>query len=92
MSNIKLESQWIHLCPLVLNLLDFTLQIFWLKLKYLWFDEAILLNQDGTVSEGSGENLFMIQNDKLITPAETDNVLLGITRDSAIELATKEIG
>ena len=56
------------------------------------FDEAILLNQDGTVSEGSGENLFMIQNDKLITPTETDNALLGITRDSVIELVTKEIG
>ena len=38
------------------------------------------------------KNLFMIQNDKLITPAETDNALLGITRDSVIELATKEIG
>ncbi|MFL2665223.1 MAG: branched-chain amino acid transaminase [Dehalococcoidia bacterium] len=56
------------------------------------FDEAILLNQDGTVSEGSGENLFMIQKNKLVTPAETDNALLGITRDSVIELATKEIG
>ena len=56
------------------------------------FDEAILLNFDGTVSEGSGENLFMIKNDEIITPTETDNCLLGITRDSIIEIAEKELG
>lgn len=56
------------------------------------FDEAILLNFDGTVSEGSGENLFMIKNNEIITPTETDNCLLGITRDSIIEIAQKELG
>ncbi len=56
------------------------------------FDEAILLNFDGTVSEGSGENLFMIKNNEIITPTETDNCLLGITRDSVIEIAQKELG
>ena len=56
------------------------------------FDEAILLNYDGTVSEGSGENLFMIRDNKIITPTETDNCLLGITRDSIIEIAEKELG
>tara|TARA_B100001142_G_C14272929_1_gene631628 strand:+ start:412 stop:1353 length:942 start_codon:yes stop_codon:yes gene_type:complete len=56
------------------------------------FDEAILLNFDGTVSEGSGENLFMIKNNEIITPTETDNCLLGITRDSIIEIAEKELG
>ena len=50
------------------------------------YDEAILLNHDGSVSEGSGENLFMI------TPFETANALLGITRDSVITLAKNELG
>jgi len=56
------------------------------------FDEAILLNQDGSVSEGSGENLFMIRDGVISTPAETDNCLLGITRDSVIRLAKDELG
>ena len=56
------------------------------------FDEAILLNFDGSVSEGSGENLFMIKNNEIITPTETDNCLLGITRDSIIEIAENELG
>ena len=56
------------------------------------FDEAILLNHDGSVSEGSGENLFMIRNGEIITPSETDNCLLGITRDSIIEIAENELG
>ncbi len=56
------------------------------------YDEAILLNQDGTVSEGSGENLFMIRDGVIITPGDTDNCLLGITRDSIIRLAGEELG
>ena len=56
------------------------------------YDEAILLNQDGTVSEGSGENLFMVRDGVIITPSETDNCLLGITRDSVIQLAGEELG
>ena len=56
------------------------------------YDEAILLNQDGTVSEGSGENLFMIRDGVISTPSETDNCLLGITRDSVIQLAKQELG
>jgi branched-chain amino acid aminotransferase len=56
------------------------------------YDEAILLNQDGTVSEGSGENLFMIRDGVISTPAETDNCLLGITRDSVIQLAANDLG
>jgi branched-chain amino acid aminotransferase len=56
------------------------------------YDEAILLNWDGTVSEGSGENLFMVSDGRISTPSETDNCLLGITRDSVIELAAKELG
>jgi len=56
------------------------------------FDEAILLNFDGSVSEGSGENLFMIRDGNLITPSETENCLLGITRDCVFEIAKKDFG
>ena len=56
------------------------------------FDEAIILNQDGHVCEGSGENLFVIFNGQMITPSLEDNVLPGITRDTVIELAETELG
>ena len=56
------------------------------------FDEAILLNQDGNVSEGSGENLFLIYKNVLNTPLVADNNLTGITRDCAIKLAKNEFG
>ena len=56
------------------------------------FDEAIMLTQDGFVSEGSGENLFMINNGVIYTPPVSDNNLTGITRDSAIEIARQEVG
>lgn len=56
------------------------------------FDEAILLNHDGHVSEGSGENIFIVQGDRVSTPGETDNCLLGITRDSVMTLCREELG
>jgi branched-chain amino acid aminotransferase len=56
------------------------------------FDEAIMLNQDGHVSEGSGENIFMIRRGKLITPAASDNILEGITAATVVQLARDEIG
>ncbi len=56
------------------------------------FDEAILLTQDGHVAEGSGENVFVILKDKLITPPSPDNILMGITRDTVMQLAQKELG
>ena len=56
------------------------------------FDEAIFLNQDGSVSEGSGENLFMVYNGTLFTPLVSENNLTGITRDSIWPLANKELG
>ncbi len=56
------------------------------------FDEAIMLNQDGSVSEGSGENLFMVSRGVLHTPLVSDNNLTGITRDSAWQLARDELG
>ena len=56
------------------------------------FDEAILLTQDGYISEGAGENIFIIKNGKLITPSVTDNILTGITRDAVIQIAKNEMG
>ena len=51
------------------------------------YDEAIVLNQDGHVAEGSAMNLFMVRNGKLITPSVTDNILEGITRSSVLQFA-----
>lgn len=51
------------------------------------FDEAILLDMDGHLAEGSGENLFVIKNGKVITNKANDSILMGITRDAVIEIA-----
>jgi branched-chain amino acid aminotransferase len=56
------------------------------------YDEAIMLTDDGHVSEGSAENLFMLVGEQLITPPPSDNILLGITRDTIITLARAELG
>jgi branched-chain amino acid aminotransferase len=56
------------------------------------FDEAILLNHDGHVAEGSGENIFFVLDGKLVTPPSSDNILLGVTRDTVIQLARSELG
>lgn len=56
------------------------------------FDELITLTQDGHVSEGSAMNFFMIRHGKLATPSRTENILEGITRESVLELAEKELG
>ncbi len=54
-------------------------------------DEAIMLNSDGHVSEGSGENIVILRNGTLITPPPQDNVLEGITLETALELAQSEL-
>ena len=56
------------------------------------FDEAIILTSDGYVSEGSSENIFLVIDDKLVTPASYDNFLMGVTRDTVIKLAQNELG
>lgn len=56
------------------------------------FDEAILLTHDGHVSEGSGENIFIVLDGRLVTPPSCDNILMGITRDTVIRLARDELG
>ena len=51
------------------------------------FDEALLLNSSGKVSEASGMNLFIVRDGDLITPGVDQDILEGITRASVIELA-----
>jgi branched-chain amino acid aminotransferase len=54
------------------------------------YDEALLLDVDGFVSEGSGENIFIVRDGKLYTP-DPSSALVGLTRDTIIQLAL-EIG
>jgi branched-chain amino acid aminotransferase len=56
------------------------------------YDEAIALNRDGHVAEGSAENLFMLRDGVVITPPITDNVLEGITRRTIMTLVRDELG
>jgi len=56
------------------------------------FDEVIVLNQDGHVSEGSAANFFMLRNGVWATPPITDNVLEGITRRTIIQLMREDLG
>jgi len=56
------------------------------------FAEAIMLTSNDHVSEGSGENIFVVTDGKLLTPSPTDAVLIGITRQTVIELAKNELG
>ena len=56
------------------------------------FDEALVLTQDGHVSEASAANLFMVRDGVLITPPITDNVLEGITRKSMIQFGREDLG
>ncbi|MBI4328519.1 MAG: branched-chain amino acid transaminase [Chloroflexi bacterium] len=64
------------------------------KSEAVWrgYDEAIMLNRDGFISEGSGENVFLVERGQLVTPATTENILEGITRATVMELAEKELG
>ena len=55
-------------------------------------DESILLTASGFVSDGSGENIFVLRDGKLSTPPLSDDALLGVTRDSVITLAKNEMG
>ncbi|MGQ9603277.1 MAG: branched-chain amino acid transaminase [bacterium] len=56
------------------------------------FDEAIVLTQDGHVSEGSAENIFLVRDGVLVTPAPFENILEGITRKTIMHIAKKEFG
>ena len=51
------------------------------------FDEALLLDVDGNIADGSGESLFVVRNGEVLTNDERDSILLGITRDAVIQIA-----
>lgn len=56
------------------------------------YDEAILLTMDGHISEGTGQNIVLIIDGKLVTPPVTDSILKGLTRDTLMKLAKNELG
>ena len=56
------------------------------------FDEAIVLTQEGHVSEGSAENLFIVRDGLVITPPASDNILEGVTRNVMMLLAREDLG
>lgn len=56
------------------------------------YEEAIVLTQEGKVSEGSAENLFMVRKGSLVTPGVDSDILEGVTRAGIIELARNELG
>ncbi len=60
--------------------------------KLAGFDDAIVLSHDGHVTEGSAMNLFLVQDGKLVTSNITDNILVGITRNTIVEIAKEEFG
>lgn len=51
------------------------------------FDEAIMLDANGNVSEGPGENIFIVSNETIYTPSTSSSILPGITRNTIIKLA-----
>jgi branched-chain amino acid aminotransferase len=53
-------------------------------------DEAIMLNQNGTVAEGTGDNVFIVKDEVVITPPPTAGILIGVTSEAEIALASKE--
>ncbi len=55
------------------------------------FDEAIVLSESGSVSEGSAMNVFMVKKGELITPSGTENILEGITRSTLIKMAEDDL-
>ncbi|MGD0729175.1 MAG: branched-chain amino acid transaminase, partial [Candidatus Micrarchaeaceae archaeon] len=55
--------------------------------KSLGSDEAILTSLEGYIAEGPGENIFLVEEGKLVTPSKEADILMGITRDTVIKLA-----
>ena len=56
------------------------------------YDEAIMLSADGHVSEGTGENLFLVREGALITPSVSGDILEGVTRRTIMQIASDELG
>ncbi len=61
-----------------------------MEAKSCGFDEAVMLDVQGYVSEGSGENIFVVKNGRIVTPPLSSSILAGITRDTVIELCREE--
>lgn len=55
------------------------------------YDDAILLNGDGTVSAATGQNVFFVKNGRLITNDQTSSIVPGITRDSILHIAREDL-
>ena len=66
-------------------------QLISMEAHRLGYDEGIGLAADGTLSEGAGENLFVVKDGLLITPPQSAAILAGITRDTVLKLA-KDMG
>lgn len=58
-----------------------------LEARHSGFDEAILTSINGAVAEGPAENVFLVEDGKLVTPPKGADILMGITRDSIIKIA-----
>ena len=56
------------------------------------FDEAIVLNHDGHIAEGSAENIFLVRKGVVCTPPVTENILEGITRRTVMMLLRDDLG
>ncbi|HKV39577.1 MAG TPA: branched-chain amino acid transaminase [Blastocatellia bacterium] len=88
-------SSWTRLAPNTLPAMAksganyMNSQLIKMEAKVNGFTEGIALDTQGYVSEGSGENLFLVKNDTLITPPSACSILPGITRDSVIQLSRK---
>ena len=86
-------SSWQRLAPNTIPTLGkaagnyLSSQLISMEAKRLGFAEGIGLGVDGTVSEGAGENLFLIRDGVIYTPALANSILQGITRDTVMTLA-----
>ena len=55
------------------------------------YDEALLMDNRGHIVEGSAENIFLVKNNKIYTPTASDDILVGITRDTVIRLVQEQL-
>ena len=65
-------------------------QLISVEAKQRGYAEGIALSTDGTVSEGAGENLFVIRDGRIMTPPSTSSILTGITRDTIMQLIRRQ--
>jgi branched-chain amino acid aminotransferase len=88
-------SSWARIAPNTLPAMAKTAanymnsQLIKMEAVKLGYSEGIALDTDGLVSEGSGENIFLVKDGSLITPSVVSSVLPGITRDSVLALARR---